>query len=134
MSGSSNGSTGCFFGKAMAMRLEQFEEPAFHDLLQRARQVMGSAQPTIHLVAAHTVVLAYVRCASILMVLASVHPLLALLLAGCSLLLLRQEIQRRRAVIRTVEAQTTLQRQRTYLQRLLTRRESGSRSAAVRIE
>src|SRR5204863_241137 len=49
-----------------------------------------------------------------------------LLLAASSLLLLRQEIRRRRAVIATEEAQTTLQRRRTYLQGLLTRRESGA--------
>lgn len=115
-----------FFGKALTMHLERFEEPAFHDQLQRARQAMGSAQPTYHLVAAHTVVLAYVRCTTILVVLAAVHPLLSLLLAASSLLLLRQEIRRRRAVIATEEAQTTLQRRRTYLQGLLTRRESGA--------
>lgn len=115
-----------FFGKALTMRLERFEEPAFHDQLQRARQAMGSAQPTFHLVAAHTVVLAYVRCTTILLVLAAVHPLLSLLLAGSSLLLLWQEIRRRRAVIATQEAQTTLQRRRTYLQGLLSQRESGA--------
>lgn len=115
-----------FFGKALTMRLERFEDPTFHDQLQRARQAMGSAQPTYHLVAAHTVVLAYTRCVTILVVLAAVHPLLSLLLAGSSLLLLRQEIRRRRAVIATAEAQTTLQRRRAYLQGLLTRRESGA--------
>jgi len=115
-----------FYAKALALRLEWFESPAYYDAIQRARDVMADREVANHLIVFGTLFTVGPRVGAILWTLGGVHPALPAVLLGGGALLIRWYAATTIEMFDILSAQTGLQRRRDYLRDLLTRRASAS--------
>jgi ATP-binding cassette subfamily B protein len=115
-----------FYAKALALRLERFESPAYYDALQRARTVMADREVATNLTLFGTLLTVGPRVGVILWALGAVHVVLPAVLLGGGALLLRWYAVTTLEMFDILGAQTALQRRRDYLRDLLTQRASAA--------
>jgi ATP-binding cassette subfamily B protein len=112
--------------KALRLRLEQFERPAYFDLLQRARAALDVESIAAQHSQLQRILARAGGCVGIVWALARVSwPLAAALVAG-SLAVTGWRLRRSRAMVATRRAQTPLQRRRDYWRDLLIQRGSAA--------
>jgi ATP-binding cassette subfamily B protein len=108
--------------KALSLRLECFESPAYYDALQRARRAMGEGEVAQQLYHVQRLVTMALACGGMLWALARAHWAISLGLLLGSLGLLRRHVRWSQEIIDVEDRHTALNRRREYWRSLLTQR------------
>jgi ATP-binding cassette, subfamily B, bacterial len=112
--------------KSLRLQLEQFERPAYFDLLQRARAALDVEGIAAQHSQFQRILARAGGCVGIVWALARVHWLLAAALVVGSVAVTGWRLRRSRAMVATRRAQTPLQRRRDYWRDLLIQRGSAA--------
>jgi ATP-binding cassette, subfamily B, bacterial len=111
-----------YLAKALSLRLECFESPAYYDALQRARRAMGEGEVSQQLYHVQRLVTLTLSCCGVLWALGRVHWAIAFGLLVGSLALLRRHLRWGHELIDVEDRHTALNRRREYWRSLLTQR------------
>jgi ATP-binding cassette, subfamily B, bacterial len=111
-----------YLTKALSLRLECFESPAYYDALQRSRRAMGEGEVAMQLYHVQRLVAMALGCGGVLWALARASGGVSLGLLLGSVGLLRWHLRRGRELIEVDDRLTSLNRRREYWRGLLTQR------------